>query len=150
MYNINKIKDLLAEVSFKTQDVNHNLIYDIFIEQKDQIKKSDFLTEKIKEISENFSWDKEGVLKDNIRSIINENKYLSQVSFNVFIDNIKEIIKGEYAERVAKIIKEEIPRKVVIKKIDSEVVDLIYPFFELIFLLESESKYLLISLGYAD
>ncbi len=151
MINKKKIKEVLESISNKTQQVNYNLIYDLYTVSKSRCKdKNEFFINILPEITDDFSWDNENVVRKNKNEILTNTKFSDIISYKDFIDKTISLVEQDYRKNLENILKEEFPRNVDVVAIKKDIIDYIYPFFDVVFVVETNEEYALLAIGYGD
>lgn len=144
--DIAKIKNTLKGISDKTQKINHHLIFDLIDKRKFNNGILNFLKNTLPQLSEDNPFYESEKVKNYLASVdISQ----LQITFDDFIVLLNKIIEKD-SQSVIQIFKKELSIKSKIYKFESVFGDIVYPFYDAIFFIETEDDYLLFCIGYAD
>lgn len=147
---MDKIIELLEKVKLETQDINKSFIYDFLIGNKEEVTKKDFLENSLNEMSNNYEWDEQKVLSNNIATILDDQKFSTVITFEEFIKDLEITISLKSINELKEIFVMNNISKGKINKFTLDSVGLIYPYFDNIYFFDTQNQYILFSLGYVD
>jgi hypothetical protein len=144
-----RIIELLDRIKNETQEINHNFIYDFLAKNKEDVSRNDFLTNSLKKISNDYEYGENEILTGDPSEILRNKKYSENISFGDFVDYLIKTIPVGYKNELITAFDDFVSRA-EIYKFDYDIVELIYPYFDNIFFIETQNNYIVFSLGYVD
>lgn len=141
---------MLKKIETETPEINKNFIFDFFVGDKAKIVRDDFLGESLREVSDNYEWDKQKKLLADLKKILNDQKYSSQIASAEFLVALAKTIPAGYQDEIKELLEKNRILDSVINKFTPESISLVYPYFDNIFFIETANQYVFFSLGYID